>query len=98
MAVIEFRNVGYRADPDVARSIISDLNFTVERGERLVLLGQSGCGKTTTLRLINRLLTPVTVLKRADCFPTSLLRVTSRRCRSSKVGRRNAYDIASRNC
>jgi len=38
--------------------IISDLNLTVEQGETLVLLGESGCGKTTTLKLVNRLLTP----------------------------------------
>jgi osmoprotectant transport system ATP-binding protein len=41
-------------------TIISDLNLTVLRGETLVLLGESGCGKTTTLKLINRLLTPTT--------------------------------------
>ena len=35
-----------------------DLSFDVARGETLVLLGRSGSGKTTTLKLINRLLEP----------------------------------------
>jgi len=35
---------------------VSSLNFTVQKGEMLVLLGQSGSGKTTALRLINRLI------------------------------------------
>ncbi|HEV7797958.1 MAG TPA: ATP-binding cassette domain-containing protein, partial [Pyrinomonadaceae bacterium] len=38
--------------------IISHLTFSVQPGETLVLLGESGCGKTTTLKLINRLLVP----------------------------------------
>jgi osmoprotectant transport system ATP-binding protein len=37
---------------------VSDLNLTVARGETLILLGRSGSGKTTTLKLINRLLEP----------------------------------------
>lgn len=53
---IEFRNVAFRlAD---GRPIVSDLNLEICRGETLVLLGRSGCGKTTTLKLINRLLDP----------------------------------------
>jgi osmoprotectant transport system ATP-binding protein len=40
------------------RTILHDLTFEVERGEVLVLLGSSGSGKTTALRLINRLLEP----------------------------------------
>lgn len=40
------------------RTILRDLTFEVERGETLVLLGSSGSGKTTALRLINRILEP----------------------------------------
>jgi osmoprotectant transport system ATP-binding protein len=40
------------------REILSDLNFRIPPGETLVLLGRSGCGKTTTLKLVNRLLEP----------------------------------------
>jgi osmoprotectant transport system ATP-binding protein len=53
---IEFRGVAYNASPD--RTILADLNFVVKRGETLMLLGRSGSGKTTVLRLINRLLIP----------------------------------------
>ena len=51
---IEFVNVYYRADGN--RELISGLNLSVYRGETLMLLGRSGSGKTTTLKLINRLL------------------------------------------
>ena len=37
---------------------VDDLSLTVEEGEVVVLLGTSGCGKTTTLRMINRLVEP----------------------------------------
>ena len=53
--LVEFRNVNFQIQ---TAKIISDLNLTVERGETLVLLGESGCGKTTTLKLVNRLFTP----------------------------------------
>ena len=39
-------------------ALVSDVTFTVGAGETLVLLGRSGSGKTTTLKLINRLLEP----------------------------------------
>lgn len=53
--LVQFHNVTFSL-PNT--TIISELNLSVERGETLVLLGESGCGKTTTLKLINRLLTP----------------------------------------
>jgi osmoprotectant transport system ATP-binding protein len=54
---IEFQNVSY-APRGMAAPIVDALTFQVPRGQTVVLLGESGCGKTTTLRLINRLLTP----------------------------------------
>lgn len=55
--VVEFKNVTYSVR-NSATAIISNLDLSVARGETLVLLGESGCGKTTTLRLVNRLLLP----------------------------------------
>ena len=53
--LVQFRNVSVSLS---ANPIISDLNLNVDQGETLVLLGESGCGKTTTLKLVNRLLQP----------------------------------------
>jgi len=39
-------------------TLVSGVNLSVGRGETIVLLGRSGAGKTTTLKLINRLLEP----------------------------------------
>jgi osmoprotectant transport system ATP-binding protein len=55
--LVEFRDVSF-SHSSVVAPIISHLNFAVAPGETLVLLGESGCGKTTTLKLINRLLMP----------------------------------------
>jgi osmoprotectant transport system ATP-binding protein len=54
--VIEFDHVYCHFDGD--RALIDDLSLTVEAGETLMVLGRSGSGKTTTLKLINRLLVP----------------------------------------
>src|SRR5271157_3339700 len=53
---IEFRRVGYQVSPGI--TLIDDLNLSVRRGETVMLLGRSGSGKTTCLKLINRLLLP----------------------------------------
>jgi osmoprotectant transport system ATP-binding protein len=37
---------------------VNDISFEVEKGENMVLLGTSGCGKTTTLKMLNRLIEP----------------------------------------
>jgi len=53
-AVIEFRDVEYQSS---GRKVLRGLNLAIRRGEILVLLGRSGSGKTTALKLVNRLLT-----------------------------------------
>jgi cobalt/nickel transport system ATP-binding protein len=40
------------------RPVLRDLNFKIETGERIVLLGVNGCGKTTLLKMLNGLLEP----------------------------------------
>jgi osmoprotectant transport system ATP-binding protein len=54
--VIEFRNAGYRLSS--GQTLLHDLTFTVGRGETLALLGRSGAGKTTAMKMINRMLDP----------------------------------------
>lgn len=51
--MIELKNVTRRFGDTVA---VDNINLTIETGEVCVLVGSSGCGKSTTLRMINRLL------------------------------------------
>lgn len=53
--MIEFRDAEFRIEN---RPILKSLSLMVSHGETLVLLGRSGSGKTTALKLVNRLLEP----------------------------------------
>src|SRR5690242_14391082 len=63
-AIIEFRDAAYRLAN--GQTLLNRINLTVRRGETLVLLGRSGAGKTTALKLINRLLDPTEGEVRVD--------------------------------
>ena len=52
---ITFDHVSFHVN---GRALVHDLALSVNQGETLVLLGRSGSGKTTSLKLINRLLEP----------------------------------------
>ena len=53
--VLEIRNLSCRIGE---RWVLNNINLTVGAGETVVLLGRSGCGKTTLLKCVNRLIEP----------------------------------------
>jgi len=53
---VEFRDVSFAEAGSAPR--VTNLDLAIQPGETLVLLGRSGSGKTTTLRLVNALLRP----------------------------------------
>jgi osmoprotectant transport system ATP-binding protein len=58
--IIEFHDVSYwlRVGTGQQAKLLESVSFAVARGDTLALLGRSGAGKTTALKLINRLLEP----------------------------------------
>src|SRR5438105_1914962 len=69
--IVEFRDVSFGVNPGTSGPIIDQLNLSVASGETFVLLGESGCGKTTTLRLVNRLLAPTSGAVLVEGKPTT---------------------------
>src|SRR5580692_12027744 len=63
MSGVEFRDVHFRIGD---RNILNGLTFSIKSGETLVLLGRSGSGKTTALRLINGMMLPTSGEIRVD--------------------------------
>ena len=53
--MIKFRNVNKSFGRN---TILKDISFTVDKGDLVTRIGASGCGKTTTLKMINRLIKP----------------------------------------
>lgn len=53
--IIKFEAVNYEID---GLKILNNIDLEIPSGQTVVILGESGCGKTTTLKLINRLIEP----------------------------------------
>ncbi|MDA0989748.1 MAG: ABC transporter ATP-binding protein, partial [Verrucomicrobia bacterium] len=53
---VEFRNVSFGYDPKT--TVLHDINFTVEPGQTIALVGHTGCGKSTITNLISKFYLP----------------------------------------
>ena len=52
---IEFKNVSFRYPHDKTKKLVlDDLNLVIEPGKKIAIVGESGCGKSTTISLIER--------------------------------------------
>ena len=65
---VSFRRVSYRAG---GTEVLREMTLDVREGETLVLLGRSGSGKTTALKMVNRLLVPSSGEVRVEGRPTT---------------------------
>lgn len=55
---IEFRDVSFHYEE--GRPVLKNINLAIEKGQFVAIMGGSGCGKTTLLKLLTRQLSPAT--------------------------------------
>ena len=72
--MIEFKNVSASYSEEVP--VLNDVSFTINDGDFVAFVGTNGAGKSTTMRLCNGLLKPVSGEVLIDGVPTTQLRVS----------------------
>ena len=68
-AIVDFEKVSY-TPPGQTRQVLKQFSLSIESNETVVLLGRSGSGKTTALKLVNGLLMPTSGEIRVEGKPT----------------------------
>ncbi len=91
MAILEVRNlsVNYLADDGTALHAVEDVSFSLEQGRSLGLVGESGCGKTTAMLGVLRLLPAEgrIVSGEVRCEGVDLLHLSEREMRKYRWGK-----------
>ncbi len=67
MEILKLENLSFTY-PNRCEKALEDINFTVNRGEFVLVCGKSGCGKTTLLRLLKPSLAPSGKMSGSICF------------------------------
>jgi ATP-binding cassette, subfamily B (MDR/TAP), member 1 len=82
---VEFRDVHFRYPTRAEVPVLRGLNLTVKRGQYVALVGSSGCGKSTTISLIERFYSPLAGQVLLDGHDISELNVNAYRTHISLV-------------
>lgn len=85
MESYRFQHVSFTY-PKGTHRVLCDLNFTVSRGEFLLLCGPSGCGKSTLLRHLKTCLTPHGTMEGQVFFEGTVLGEVSQKDQAQKIG------------
>ncbi|XP_011055908.1 PREDICTED: multidrug resistance protein homolog 49-like isoform X2 [Acromyrmex echinatior] len=83
---IEFRNIAFRYPARKDVKVLQALNLKINRGETVALVGESGCGKSTCIQLIQRLYDPLDGQVLLDGVDVSTLNVQWLRSHIGVVG------------
>ena len=85
MEILDVRNLTFRY-PKSERDALSDVSFTVNAGDFVVLFGETGCGKTTLLRLLKRELSPAGEKSGSVLFRGTALEELDAKAAASEIG------------
>lgn len=84
---IEVRDIcaTYSSDKEAPQLVLKDLNFTIKGGEKLAIMGQTGSGKSTFLRLLLKLMNPLSGTILIDSLDISQLAPEDLRSRITTI-------------